>query len=549
MSNEAIVDIFGDIVNGGPVFHIWDNPFLIGFSVRGGLFLHTMSALRSTVLLTAVSLFSQGVGFVYRVFLSRMVGAEVMGLYQLVLPVSSVLMSLTAVGFTAACSNLSARYRATGNDKAAHQTLGTCLWGFLVAFGVVALAVAPFSDAVSVHLLGDARSRLGLLLLLPCVLLTGIENIHKHFFYGSGNVRPPAFTEIFEPLIRAGAVLGLLWWFLPQNPERTVGLIVCGMILCEVFSAAALTLLYRRFMGRNCSGEGAPRQSLVKKILHISIPIGLTSLLGNLMGAATAVIIPQRLVQTGQNVSSAMGDFGILCGMTLPLLTLPTAFISAMGLVLLPRMAQSAALGRWERCRRQANKAVAAAAFLLFPSSALLAVLAQPLGRLLFREEAAGQFALPLAVAVALSGLESVFAICLNALGKQSLTACHGLICGGVQLLLTWYRMTLPGVGLRGYVDSLLVSTVLGVVLHWNALRRVIALRPRLFPWLVGPGLAALLSGLCARLLFTVLLSSGLGEGAACLACLLFGILIYLCAMAAQGLLHRPQKAVSPSPV
>ena len=71
-----------------------------------------------------------------------------------------------------------------------------------------------------------AGAALGLLLLLPCVLLTGLENIHKHSFYGLGRVAPPAFTEILEQLIRTGAVLGLLWYFLPQNPERTVGLIV-----------------------------------------------------------------------------------------------------------------------------------------------------------------------------------------------------------------------------------------------------------------------------------------------------------------------------------
>ena len=172
----------------------------------------TLSALGSTALLTAVSLFSQVVGFLYRVALSRMVGAEIMGLYQLVMPVSSVLLSLTAVGFTVACSHLSARDQAVGNKFTAARTVHACVAGFLTAFTAVALVVAPLSDAISVHFLGDARARLGILLLLPWVLLTGLENIHKHFFYGSGNVRPPAFTEICEQVIRAGAVLGLLWY-------------------------------------------------------------------------------------------------------------------------------------------------------------------------------------------------------------------------------------------------------------------------------------------------------------------------------------------------
>lgn len=494
-----------------------------------------MSALPSTILLTAVSLFSQGVGFVYRVLLSRMVGPEVMGLYQLVMPVFSVLLSLTAVGFTAACSNLSARYRATGEGRAAGQVVRVCLTGFLCAFALVAVIAAPLSDAISVHLLGDARSRLGLLLLLPCVLLTGLENIHKHAFYGAGLVSPPAFTEICEQLIRAGAVLGLLWRFLPQSPERAVGLIVCGMIICEVFSALALLLLYRRLLARKAAGPGVPTALLVGKTLHIALPMGATALLGNLMGTATAVLIPQRLVRAGQDVSSAMGAFGVLCGMTMPLLNLPTAFISAMGLVLMPRLARSAALGRRELSCALAGKALTAGAWLVLPAAALLSVLAPPLGQVLFREDLAGRFALPLALAVALGCYESVLAICLNGLGRQTASARNGLISGGAQLFLTWWRMGIPGVGLRGYVEAVLLSTVLGLALNWSSLRRAIGLEPKLFQWLVAPGLSALLAGLCVNILFPIMAGAGLGTLSACLGCFAFGLLLYFCAMTAQG--------------
>ena len=49
------------------------------------------AARRSVVLLTVLGALSQLLGFGYRVALSRMVGAEVMGLYQLVMPAFSVL--------------------------------------------------------------------------------------------------------------------------------------------------------------------------------------------------------------------------------------------------------------------------------------------------------------------------------------------------------------------------------------------------------------------------------------------------------------------------
>ena len=521
---------------------IWDSGAPAGLPVRreGDFHLKAMSALRSTAVLTAVSLFAQAVGFVYRVFLSRMVGSEVMGLYQLVLPVSSVLMSLTAVGFTVACSNLSAQYHALGNEKAAAQVVRQCVLGFLTAFTVVALITAPLSDWISVRLLGDARSRLGLLLLLPCVLLTGLENIHKHYFYGTGNVRPPAVTEICEQLIRTGAVLGLLWHFLPQSPERTVGLIVCGMVACEIFSAVTLSVLYRRAMGRHPAGEGAARRTLPRRIGLIALPIGWTSLLGNLMGAATSVMIPQRLVRAGADVSQAMSAFGVMCGMTVPMLALPTAVISAMSLVLVPRLAESAALGRPDLARRRTGKALEATSLLILPASALLAVLAPALARMLFREPSAGDFAAPLSVGVALTCYEAVLGASLNGLGRQTASARNALISGAVQLLITWARMGQSGVGLHGYVEGLLVSTVLGVFFNWRSLHRAINLKFQFFRWIAAPGLAALLAGLCVNLLFPILTGAGMGEVPACLACFAFGVVLYLCTLAAQGVVSRP---------
>ena len=135
---------------------------------------------------------SQLLGFGYRVALSRLVGAQVMGLYQLIMPVYSVLLSLTAVGLTVAVSTLSAKHYALGDTGAVRLTLRRALGCFLLAAVPLGAVVILFSDPISVYLIGDARTRLGIVLLVPCVLLTGVENLHKHCFYGIGRVQPPA---------------------------------------------------------------------------------------------------------------------------------------------------------------------------------------------------------------------------------------------------------------------------------------------------------------------------------------------------------------------
>lgn len=495
--------------------------------------LNRSSMLYGTLLLTLTSFVSQGLGFLYRICLSRLIGAEVMGLYQLVMPVYSVLLSLTAVGLTAAVSNLSSACHARGGRGEAAQVLRRCLALFAVLAAGAAAGVALFCDPISVDLLGDARTQLGLLLLLPCVFLTGVENLHKHFFYGAGLVRPPAAVELCEQFIRTGAVLGLLALFLPQNPERTVGLIVLGMILCEVFSAAALVVLFRR-QSRGVRLEARPPH-LNRRIASIALPVGATALLGNLMGSINAVIIPRQLVASGVPVSEAMSAFGVLCGMTLPMLCLPTAFIGAMGLVLVPKLAESTALGRGDLVRRRIHRAMEATSVVILPALAFLAALGPELGGYLFREPTVGRYLLPLSLGVIFSCYQSVLSGALNGIGRQSAAAWNSIACGAVQLGSTWLLMSLPGVGLGGYVAGFTASSLLGVLLNWVQVRRAAGLRAQVFQWCTAPGLAALLMALVVRLLFRVLRDAGMDGRWALAACAAFGAVLYLAALAAQG--------------
>ena len=177
-----------------------------------------MGSDKNVWVLTVLSALSQTVNFSYRVIMARMVGAEVMGLYQLVMSAYAVIQAITTVGLTSAMSNLTAQYLAVGDREAPHRVRKLCLGLFCCLMLPVGGVTLVCSDAISVHMLGDARTRLGLMLLIPCLTLTAVENLHKNAFYGAGRPIPPALAEVWEQLVRAGAVLLLLVLFLPQYP-------------------------------------------------------------------------------------------------------------------------------------------------------------------------------------------------------------------------------------------------------------------------------------------------------------------------------------------
>jgi len=497
-----------------------------------------LSAGKGALFLTALSAISQVLGFFYRVVLSRLVGAEVMGLYQLIMPVYSVILSLTAVGLTSAVSNLSSQHLALGNRRAAGQTVATCLKLFFLLLLPVGAAVVLGSDAISVYLLGDARTRLGLVLLVPCVALTGVENLHKHYFYGSGVVRPPALVELLEQFVRTFAVIALLAAFLPQYPERVVGLIVAGMVICEVFSACTLVILYRRRRGP-LTGRGEEGKIRRRRVLSIALPVGFNALLGNLLGAANSALIPQKLVEGGLDRSDAVSQFGVVCGMTMPMLSLPIVFLGALNLVLMPRLSRACALNRPAEARRLISQAISAVSLLTLPCMALMVVLGPDLGRAMFHQEGVGEHLVPLACVMAMSCGCSVLCASLNGVGRQRSVAAISLLGGAVQLAFTLALVPLPGVGMAGYVAGAVASTALELGLClWQAVRAT-GLEVRPFRWMAAPGLAALLSGLTGNLLFRVLKDSGLSPVPAGAATLVFALVLYLAALQAQGVRAR----------
>ena len=490
------------------------------------------AAAAGTLLLTAVGLFSQLVGFFYRVALSRMLGAEAMGLYQLIMPVYSTLMSLSAVGLTVAVSTLAARLHAQGDDGAVSSMLRRALGCFFLVAVPLGLAAAALSDPISVYLLGDARTRLGVVLLVPCMLLTGVENLHKHCFYGLERVGPPALCEAVEQVLRAGAVLILLAVLRPAGGEGRVGAVAAGMVLCEVFSAVTLTLLLRRHWRREPPGPARSRTAY-RQIVRIAVPVGLTSLLGTVLGSANAVLIPARLVAGGMDGAAAMSAFGVLCGMAMPLLAMPTVAVGALCLTMVPDLAKRTARGDLRAAGHFLDRVLGASSAVLAPAMTLLAVLGPAIGRAVYREPSVGDWMPALAAGTLLACWQSILSGALNALNRQRRAALGAIVSDAVQLAFT--ALTVARWGQGGFVVGFVLSGLVGAGMDLSAVLGCTGLRPRWYHWLVRPLLSAALMGLCSRLLFGLLERAAFGSLWRCLICAALGLAVYAAAMLAQG--------------
>ena len=476
-------------------------------------------------MLTLVGLTSQLLGFFSRVAIARFAGAQVLGLYQLILPAYGAAQALCVSGPLLAVAVLTARYDARKNTGGMMQVLHTALKGFFILWLIPALAVLAGRDLIAGRLLGDPRTAAALPLLLPTLLLTGVENLHKHHLYARGEVKIPALVELGEQSLRALAMAALLYFAPDAAEEAALQRIITALLISEVFSASSLVLYVRSRGLHSTSVKGLWRQGA-----SIALPVLCSAVAGNLLNLATNVAIPRLLMAGGLNRSAAMEDFGVMLGMTLPLLCLPTAFISALSLPLLPRLTGELERGRMDRFCRTGEKALLAVSYLLLPLLALLCALGDTLGEVVFHHAGVGSHVLPLAIGVGAGCYQSIAVCLLNALGKQGQWTVCSLVQGCAELALT--LVLLPKFGLWGFAWGHAAVSLAGLIGSLMLVFRHCALCPRLYACFTAPFLSALAGALAVRLGSFYLPFAGLRYT---LWGLCLGLGVYLLCMLAQG--------------
>lgn len=447
----------------------------------------------------------QLLGFVFRILLARSISAEALGTYQLLLPFYSVLTSITLTGLTVAVSRLSASYNKRGDRNSAVFSVYRARRLFFFALSLIAVPVIFFRREISEKLLSVGGASLSFFPLLICLFLTGIENISKQFFYGIGKVLPQIVTELSEQVVRAFAVLSLLKFFSPESPTDASFLIVSGMVISELLSVFILSLFFRRER-RGVIKSSRPKYA---KLLSISLPISLAAFFNNLLSMANSALIPSGLRHFGMSTVAATESFGVMFGMTFPLLSFPIAFIASLGSVMVPKMSQTLAQNNMSDLRRKAGKSIHTVSLIAMPFFALVIELAKPICELLWKSSDPSRFILPLALGTLFTYYEIVCGSLLNAIGSERESALYIILCGIVQLLFTF---AVKSFGMSAFVCGFVVSNLLGALLNILGLVRKTKLRFRFSNWFLRPIVASavclFISGIVYRGAESLLLSA-----------------------------------------
>lgn len=411
---------------------------------------------------TALSVAERALGFLYRIVLSRLIGAEGLGLYQIALSVFSTFLTIGTGGIPVTVSRMIAKSRAEkdARGESGAVTAGICLsllltLPFCLLFGIFGKAFG--------FLFSDERGLRVFQILLIGLVFSSLYAVLRGSFWGRKEFLLPSILEIAEESVMV--IVGVL---LLQNVENAVAgaeKAAWAAVISYLFSFSASVLCFR-LKKRKLSSP----KNYLKPLFNATLPITSVRACGTLINAAVAVLLPAMLIRAGASESESLQLFGVVSGMAIPLLFIPATLIGSMALVLVPELSEAFYKKNFARLQKNIERGLSFAFLIACILIPFFAVLGEDIGKIAFANELAGQIIaksapllLPMSVTMISTGI-------LNSMGfeKQSLV----FYFFGAAAMLACILFLPAYCGVYAYVAGLGASYIVNAVCNFAFLQR-----------------------------------------------------------------------------
>lgn len=430
--------------------------------------MHKSSLIRQTsIRLSAIGL-SKTMGLIGRVTLTRMIGAEGIGLFQISYAYFGFALMLITGGFPTALAMYTARNKQQGWIWFKRLAI------LLMTGGAIAFFVTlTFSEQIS-HLVGNANSYYFIRALSPALVVVPSLALLRGYLQGLEQYSAIAFSEIMEQLVRVSIMLTVCYLLLQQGTFYAGGFSLVGTTLGAIAAFMILFFFYIKGIEPSlyeCTTSYSPTKGEGAWFIRSSFAICLTRLLIPFSDMADALIIPSRLQSAGYSASQATALFGMLTGMALLIAYMPTLVTAAISHTMTMKLAAAWKEKQNQVFRSYSLKALRYAWFWGIISSLFLWIYAKELAFLIFNSTEAGAAIKALSLIPFIVGIREITTSILWAQDQKKVTfvaTVIGIICA---VSCHYFLIPILNMPLYGAIIGILLMEIIILIANVFALR------------------------------------------------------------------------------
>ncbi|MFD2446187.1 stage V sporulation protein B [Bacillus sp. CGMCC 1.16607] len=434
--------------------------------------------LKGTIILLIAGFVTRILGFINRIVMARVIGEEGVGLFMMAFPTLILVVTITQLGLPVAISKNIAEAEAKGDHRKIKKILVVSLatTGFLsLLFTPTLILAAPF---LAETLFTDPRIYYPLVTIAPMVPIIAISSVLRGYFQGRQNMKPAAFSQILEQVVRILLIAFMTKAFLPYGIEYAAAAAMLSSVVGELASLIYLITAFKlkkRFPLRKNffkfvqSGKGT-----FKELMNIALPTTGSRMIGSVAWFFEPIVVAHSLAIAGVATTIATKQYGALTGYALPLLMLPSFVTYSLATSLVPAISEANSNKNGKLIEYRLQQALKFALITGGLSVVILYVLADPLMELMYGSTNGSSFIRLMAPFILFYYFQGPLQATLQAINLARAAMINSLIGNIIKTAIIFLLATQPSFGIKGAALGIMVGFVLVTLLHFaTILKRI----------------------------------------------------------------------------
>ena len=455
--------------------------------------------IKNAAILTATSLILRTIGIFFRMYMSGAIGAEGMGLYQLIFSIYVLASTFASSGISTAVTRMVADELACGTKKSVLQVVRRSVLVSAILGVISAGIVFSTADPIGTWWIKDVRAIPALKILTVGLPFMGIASCLRGYFIAREKAGVTASGQLVEQAIRIAVTMGLIERMAAGGITAACVAVIVGDTVAETAACGYMALRFwwdQRKLSICATTTCVPRQGVLKRLWNIAAPITAGRYLNTGLRTIENILVPSCLTAYLASSAEGLSQFGMLKGMVMPLLFFPASFLNAITTLLIPEVSRASTLQQHRTIERAVNRSLQTTLLSSILISGLFTVFADEIGMWVYHEPQVGFLLKVLAPLMPIMYLESIVDGMLKGLNQQVSSLKYSVWDSVIRILLI--RLLVPQYGMGGFLFIMVLSNYLTCGLNLHRLLTVTGVAMRWVNWVFKPVFAICVTGLTA---------------------------------------------------
>lgn len=442
---------------------------------------------KAFALVTILSCVTRFISFLFKIFLSRWLGAELLGIYQITFSLFALFLSVASSGIPVTLSRMTAEQNSLSNNSAINSIFTTSLLLSLMISGTIITVIICFPSILS-YLFSDGRCCTLFWILLPMLITSTLYSVIRGWFWGKKQFFIFSVTELVEEIIKIILTTTLLLtgiFGIGKFYSYAVAMLLTDILLVIIL---AICFIYK--------GGRLGKPLYTSNIVRSATPLTITRIFGSLMSTFLSLSIPMLLsTKCGLSTTVATAQFGRASGMVMPLIFAPSSIVGSLGVVLIPEIAGRSKTTSCSQVRNKIGHAIEFSCIVSCFFFVLFSACGKNLASILYNDTLAGEYLAKACVLMIPMCVNSITISILNSLGKENQTFLSHIVCCVALAIVT---LIVPKyLGIMAYFVALFVFHSLGCIINLTLLSKNIGMTSTTVNHSLSALISALGLGLC----------------------------------------------------